>query len=288
MKIAVRLESLGLPLRAALEQAARMGAAGAQVDAAGDLSPERLSGTGRREFVNLLSSLNLQLSALNCPLRRGLDMAEDQQPRLERVRKTMTLSYDLGARVAIVELPRIPDDLNEEPSPQPTRAGGLILASAPLAANPATVLRESLADLGKFGDRIGASLALEFGLDAADRVAAYLARFDTGALGVDYDPANMFLSGFDPIQSLTPLRGRILHVQARDARRSGVTRTGAEVALGAGDIDWMTLIAVLDSLEYRGWVSVKRDLGDERLADVTNGVAFLRRFILSGEATRSL
>ena len=74
-------------------------------------------------------------------------------------------------------------------------AGGLILASAPLAASPAKLLHESLTDLGKFGDRIGASLALEFGLDPSDRVSAYLARFDTGSLGVNYDPANLFLSG---------------------------------------------------------------------------------------------
>jgi L-ribulose-5-phosphate 3-epimerase len=278
MRIAVRLESLGLPFRAALDQAARLGAAGVQVDAAGELSPERLSGTGRRELVNLLRSHNLQLAALNCPLRRGLDVADDQQPRLERVRKVLALSYDLGAKVAIVAMPPIPEDPKEEREPT-LAAGGLILAAAPLAANPAKVMRESLNDVGKFGDRVGATLALEVGLDPADKVAAYLARFDNGSLGVNYDPANIYLNGFDPIQSLTPLRGRLRFAQARDARRSGVSRTGAEAALGAGDIDWMTLIAVLDSLEYRGFISVKRDSGDQRLADVADGVKFLRRFV---------
>src|SRR5262249_59460571 len=71
MKLGVRLESLGLPLRPALTATAKMGAAGVQVDAAGDLSPERLSQTGRRELGNLLRSHNLQLTALGCPLRRG-------------------------------------------------------------------------------------------------------------------------------------------------------------------------------------------------------------------------
>jgi len=77
MKIGIRLESLGLPLRKGLDQAVRMGAAGVQIDAIGDLLPDRLSQTGRREFVNLLRSLNLELAALNCFLRRGLDVAED-------------------------------------------------------------------------------------------------------------------------------------------------------------------------------------------------------------------
>src|SRR4029079_15310353 len=75
MKIGIRLESLALPLRKGLDQAVRMGAAGVQIDAIGDLLPDRLSQTGRREFANLLRSLNLELAALSCPLRRGLDVA---------------------------------------------------------------------------------------------------------------------------------------------------------------------------------------------------------------------
>ena len=279
MKLGIRLESLGLPLRKGLDQAARMAAAGVQIDATGDLSPDRISQTGRRDFVNLLRSLNLELAALNCPLRRGLDVAENLQPRIEHVRKTMSLSYDLGARITIVEMPRIPEEAKPEMEAAPAAVGRLILATAPLAADPARILRESLADLGKFGDRVGASLALEIGLDPAEKLADYLAGFDSGALGVNYDPANMYINGLDPIQSLTTLHGKILYTQGRDARRSGVSRVAAETPLGAGDIDWMTYIGALDALEYRGWISVKRESGERRIDDVANGVSFLRRFI---------
>ena len=41
----------------------------------------------------------------------------------------------------------------------------------------------------------------------------------------------------------------------------------------------MTFAAVLESLEYRGWLVVDREGGDHRLADVANGVAFLRKFV---------
>src|SRR5260221_12207013 len=90
MKIGICLESLGLPLKRALHEAARLGVAGVQMDAVGDLAPERLGQTGRREFRTRLRSLNLELTAVGCPLRRGLDVAEDLQPRLEQVRKVMT------------------------------------------------------------------------------------------------------------------------------------------------------------------------------------------------------
>src|SRR5262249_2109443 len=159
-----------------------------QADAVGDLAPDALSTTGRREFHNLLRSLNLDLTALGCPLRRGLDTAENLQPRIEHVRKVMALAFDLGPRIAIVEMPRTPDEPKEEAAP--ASAGGLLLGTAPLAAHPAKVLRESLTDLGAYGDRVGTTLALESGLDSAERLAAYLSTFTTGALGVNYDPAN--------------------------------------------------------------------------------------------------
>src|SRR6476620_6191124 len=95
LKIGVRLESLGLPLRRGLQEIQRLGVTGVQVDAAGDLAPDRLSQTGRREFRHLLRAHNLELTALGCPLRRGLGVAENQEARIEHVRKVMTESFDL-------------------------------------------------------------------------------------------------------------------------------------------------------------------------------------------------
>src|SRR5437764_5149418 len=108
IQLGVRLESLGLPLRRALFEAGRLGVGGVRVDAAGDLSPARLSETGRREFRHLLRGYNLELTALGCPLRHGLDVAEDQQPRIEHVRKVMALSFDLGAGRVVLEAGRAP------------------------------------------------------------------------------------------------------------------------------------------------------------------------------------
>src|SRR3954452_17313363 len=114
LKIGIRLEALRLPLRKALQQASRLGVGGVQVDAVGNLSPTRLSETGRREFRHMLRAYNLELTAVSCPLRRGLDAAEDQQPRLEHVRKVMSLGYELGPRVVIVQAGPVPEDVTGE------------------------------------------------------------------------------------------------------------------------------------------------------------------------------
>lgn len=258
LKIAIVAESTGLDVRAALLAAARVGAQGVQIDGTGALAPDALTATGRREFRNLLRSYDLSLAALNVPVRRGLDVAEDLQPRIERVRKSMQLAFDLGAGRVVVTCPKLP----EESTPR-----GLLM-------------RESLSALGAYGDRVGCVVALEIGYDPAAKVKDYLATFDTGSLKVTYDPANFLLHGHDPLANLHPLAGRIAHVHARDARSAGLSRGLQEVPVGAGDIDWMAFTATLQVLEFDGFMTVDREQGDDRLTDITNGVKFLKRFAL--------
>ena len=258
LKIGVRLESLGLPLRRALFEAGKLGVSGVMVDAAGDLAPGRLSETGRREFRHLLRGHNLELIALGCPLRRGLDEAQDQQPRIEHVRKVLTLSFDLGPRKVAVQAGRVPGEGEPERDHRMT---------------------EALTALAAHGDRVGAVLALETGLESGEALDACLARFDTGSLGAALDPADLLLNGFDPYAAARALGRRIVLADAKDARVVGASRKAQEVPLGHGDIDWMQFLSVLEEVEYRGWLTVEREGGDSRLADVTAGVAFLRRLV---------
>jgi sugar phosphate isomerase/epimerase len=259
VRLGVCLESLGLPLRRALQEAQRLGVAGVQVEASGDLAPDMLSQTGRREFRHLLRAHDVELTALGCPLRRGLDAAENQDRRIDHVKKVLSLSFDLGPRIAIVSAGQIPVD-DKDP-----RAGGL--------------LTEALRALGQHGDRVGATLALETGLDAGTTTRRFLDTFDSGSLAVNFDPANLVLNGHDPYEFARVMQGRIAHASARDARRSGGSRIVQEVPLGHGDIDWMLLLGVLEEIEYRGWLTVTRDTGNQRAADVAAGVAFLRHLV---------
>jgi sugar phosphate isomerase/epimerase len=248
------------------------------LDAVGELSPDQLSQSGRREIRAILRSLNLELTAVYCPLRRGLDTATDLEPRIERIKKVMSLTYDLGARITIVPLPPIPRESEDKPPSLGVSAGGILLGRSPRRESPDVVLREALGDLGAHGDRIGTLLALDAGVDPPEKLAAYLGSFDTGALHLHFDPANYLSHGHDPMMAVACLSNRIVHVQAREVRR-GASGQFVEVPLGAGDIDWMTLIAVLDSTGYRGWVVVKRTEGADRLGDLRQGLEILRRFI---------
>jgi sugar phosphate isomerase/epimerase len=172
---------------------------------------------------------NLELTALGCPLVRGLDAAEDQQPRLEHVRQVLALSFDLGPRLAVVQAGAVSD---EPDSPRGVR------------------LRDSLLTVGRYGDRVGARLALETGLESGVALAAFLRGLDTGGLGASLDPANLLEHGFDPYDSARALQGRILHSHAKDVRRCSSSRAAQEVPLGQGDIDWGKYVGVLEEIGY--------------------------------------
>jgi len=252
LRLGLCLDSLKLPLRRALTEAARLGVRGVQVDAVGDLSPNTLSETGRREFCTLLRVHDLELTALGCPLRRGLDTSENQQPRLEHIRQVMSLSADLGTRVVVVPAGVIPSADNDPRIP---------------------VLTESLNNLARHGDRIGVIAALATGSEPGAVLNAFLKRFDTGSLGANLDPATLLLNGFDPYESVRALSPLILHAHAKDVRVAP-NRAAQEVPLGHGDIDWLKYLSVLEEVEYRGWLTIV-----SQREDVAAAVAFLRRLL---------
>ena len=108
MKIGVVLESMGLPLRQGLPVAARLGVVGVQVDAVGDLAPGPVDRDRSARAEEPAPHLQPAVTALNCPFRRGLDVPENQQARIDYVRRVMTLAFELGPRVVIVQCPKLP------------------------------------------------------------------------------------------------------------------------------------------------------------------------------------
>jgi L-ribulose-5-phosphate 3-epimerase len=145
-------------------------------------------------------------------------------------------------------------------------------------------MTEALLTLGHHGDRTGTVLALESGAESGQALRAFLDRLDTGGLGVCLNPGTLYLGGFDPYQCGRALRERIVYSLGQDFRRSGTIRTSQETPLGHGDIDWMQYLSVLEEVEYRGWLTIRRETGENRLGDIAAGVEFLRRLVGPAEA----
>src|SRR5687767_12822681 len=140
IRIGIRLASLRLPFRKALLAAKELGAEAVEIDARTELRPEELSQTGVRQIRKLLDDLELKVSAVTFYTRRGYDVIEDLEPRLDATRRTLKLAYDLGTNVVVNQIGRVPAE----------------------ADSPATsTLVQALTDLGRYGQRVGALLAAE-------------------------------------------------------------------------------------------------------------------------------
>lgn len=254
-KFGVKLECFGVPLRKALLLAAQAGAQGVQFDAVGELSPAKLSESGRREISILLRSFNLQLAAIFCPLRNGLDTSIDQEQRLIHVKQNMDLAFDLGSKVLALHAGQIPQEKEN---------------------SRIATLTESLTFLGAHGDRAGVSLALETGLESGKVLADFLATIDSGALGAGLNPGNLKLHGHDPLQAVLDLGKRIKLVHATEFESNGPGRTAREVPLGKGDFDWNSLMVYLDQSGFHDYLICEKNEGTDNATQMINGLDFLK------------
>src|SRR4051812_20064280 len=98
--LGIRLDTVR-PIRDQIREAARLGAKGVVVDAIGELAPDRLSETGRREIRYLLRSVELSLIGVSLPTRRPFDTIDQLEDRLRRAESAFTLAYELGTSLVL-------------------------------------------------------------------------------------------------------------------------------------------------------------------------------------------
>lgn len=254
-KLGVVLESLQQPIKEAIRLAATLGIEGVQVDAVGDLTPETLSGTGRRELRHRLRSVGLECAAVGCPLRHPLYTLDRYEPRLQRVMQTLSMAYDLGARVVTAFAGPIP------PADDPARL----------------VLNDTLERLGRHGERVGATLALVVGAEPPQVLGDYLRSFRCGGLGVVVDPATLIMRRMHPTEAVRVFGEQLALLHARDAVPERPDRFAEEAPLGHGDVDWMGLLGALEEVDYRGWILLRRGPCPDPVRDLRQGVALLRK-----------
>ncbi|MER3417469.1 MAG: hypothetical protein C4297_14875 [Gemmataceae bacterium] len=235
-KLSIKLEALSASVRDALLQAGRLGYAGVELCARGVLAPDQLSQTGRRDLLHRVRAAGLSIAAIYCPLRHGLDVVDHLEARVERLRKTLALAYDLGAGRVIAYVGQVPESADD-----PRRRW----------------MREALHTLSRFGERIGSVLLIEAGTEPPGVLRAFLQELPESALGVCFDPAPFLLRGIAPERALQELAPLIGYVYAQDARRGRPDRPGQAVPVGAGDLDWLQFLGTLESIGYRGWVTVR-------------------------------
>lgn len=255
IKIAIQLASLRLSFKKALLTAKELGAQAVEIDARSELRPEDLSQTGVRQVRKVLDDLNMRVSAVTFRTRRGYDAIDDLEPRIDATKRALRLAYDLGANVVVNHIGRVPAEADSQ-------------ATATLV--------QALADLGRYGHKVGALLAAETGTESGADLAGLIARLPPGSIGVDLNPANLIVHGHSPREAVRELAPYILHVHVNDATRDVAAGRGIQVPLGQGSAEWPELLGLLEEQQYRGYFTVAGREGDDPVAGIRQATEFLR------------
>jgi sugar phosphate isomerase/epimerase len=134
----------------------------------------------------------------------------------------------------------------------------------------------------EFGQR-EITLVMETGQEKASDLLEFMGAVDRPNIGANFDPANMVLYGAgDPVEAVTLLKDKILHVHMKDATWSKTPGQtwGEEVVLGTGDADIPRVVSKLRSQGYRGPLVIEREAGDNRLGDILEGKQFLEDMLV--------
>jgi len=253
-RIGLQIACFRQPFRQALATAARLGARAVEINARHDVRVGELTRTGVRQLRKLLDDLNLKVSAIRYPTRRGYDIDDELDRRVAATQAAMRLAQQLGTDVVI------------------NHVGGM---ASDAGDSRWQLLVEVLTGLGDYGHRVGARIAAATGPAGGEQLARLIAALPEAAIGVHLDPLGLILAGHSVTDTVTRLGPAIVHVWANDGVRDAAAGRGLEVQLGRGVIDYPTLLATLEEINYRGYLTIARRQTDNPAADLGAAVAYL-------------
>jgi sugar phosphate isomerase/epimerase len=264
MKIGAMTSSFRKPFAEALEAAAALDVDGVQIwatnithyhpdDPVGELDPELTTEGEKEDLLGTLSRLGMEISALCGDLGRGFVKPDHIAEDVEKTKRMMDMAKSLGVRVFTSHIGRIPEDPDDPGYRTATRA---------------------LEEIGRHGDEIGVLFASETGPESGAALGRFLRGLKTESVRANYDPANMVMNGFDPVQGVYDLGEIIVHTHAKDGISPGPNR--GEVPLGEGEVDWGRYLRALQEIGYDGFLTIEREVGEDPATDIITAAGFLR------------
>jgi sugar phosphate isomerase/epimerase len=280
-KIGLITDSLKMPWRDAILKAKSMGVDGFQIYAVtGEISPQELDSKARAAFRAFVEAQGLEISALCGDLGGHGFALEDENPgKIEASKRIVDLAADLGTSVVTTHIGVVPEE-RHSPKYQ--------------------TLLSACRTLGEYASRKRVTFAIETGPETSAVLGAFLDEVATPGIGVNLDPANLVMvTGDDPVAAVPRLKKYIVHTHAKDGvklapchaeevydafARGGIEgfdfgKLFNETPLGKGSVDWPRYLAALESVGYRGFLTIEREVGDDPVGDISSAVAFLRHHL---------
>ncbi len=276
--IGVMVDSFRLDLMDGIKKAREIGADGIQIYATrGRMAPENLTASQRKEILDIIKSNGLTVSALCGDLGgHGFTLREENARKIEKSKRIMDLARDLDTNVVTTHIGVIPQDTSH-----PRRV----------------IMQEACELLGEYGDEVGAFFAIETGPETSAVLKSFLDGLHTHAVKVNMDPANLVMvTGDDPVLAVYSLKDYIVHTHAKDGLMHKKTdpeiiynyfaegKPGdlnlkeffSEVPLGEGRVNFAGYLKALDSIGFKGFLTIEREVGEDPEKDISSAVEFLK------------
>jgi len=275
--IGVILDSFRLPVREALSAASALGVEGIQIYAThGDFSPRSLTSSRRKEFLDMVKSHGLTISALCGDLGHGFGDAAKNRGLIEESKRILDLAKELETDIVTTHIGVVPSESDHERY---------------------KIMQDACFELSLYADSLNAHFAVETGPEKAVVLKGFLDDLGSKGVAVNLDPANFaMVTGDDPVAAVYILKDYIVHTHAKDGRKlmdkdpeiiyrilDEEIKTGrsfVELPLGEGDVDFPDWLRALDDIGYRGFLTIEREVGQNPAADIGEAVKFLRRLII--------
>ena len=271
--IGIILDSFRKPIPEALKISADLGAQGIQVYATyGELSPKKLTGAKRGEFLRMVKDQGLVISALCGDLGHGFGTPEKNPQLIEDSKRILDLAKELETDIVTTHIGVVPTD----------------------PAHPRyKIMQDACGELAAYADSLDAHFAIETGPETSATLKGFLDGLHSTGVAVNLDPANLVMvTGDDPVQAVYNLKDYIVHTHAKDGRKlldrdpeiiyrvveaDPVTDEAfIELPLGDGDVPFEPYLKALDEIGYHGFLTIEREVGDDPTADIRKAVEFLK------------
>lgn len=275
--VGVIVNSFRTDIPTAVKKAAECGAQGIQVYATrGEMSPLELVGNKRKEFLDLVKSNGLVISALCGDLGGGGFIHKDlNRERVDFSKKILDLAKELETDVVTTHIGVVPEDPNHDRY---------------------KIMQEACFELAEYADSIDAHFAVETGPETSLVLKGFLDSLNSTGVGVNLDPANLVMvTGDDPVQAVHNLKKYIVHTHAKDGKQIfykdpeivyGIKKdvivtedSFIEVPLGEGNVDWPNYLKALEDIGFNGFLTIEREVGDNPEKDIRTAVDFLNNLM---------
>jgi L-ribulose-5-phosphate 3-epimerase len=195
------------------------------------------------------------------PLTIGLVPRETRAARIAHIKKASDFAKQCGIPAVQTHCGFIPENPNDQ------------------------VYKETVAamrEVAAYCRRNGQNFRYETGQETPITLVRAMQDVGMDNQGVNFDLANLILYGkANPVDAIELLGPYVQGIHAKDGLwPTNPKELGEEVAIGKGKVDFPRIIARLKELNYRGAVTIEREIsGTQQMEDVRAAKAYLEKLI---------